>query len=622
MAAISKKDKLIEEAQKFIQRGQLDKAIKVYEQILALEPAAVNLRQKLAEILIKYGNLDAARKEFETVGKHFSKNGFFLKAVAVYKQLQKLFPSDISFALTLAELNEKLGLVANSLAEYKLVYEYHEKAGNTAESLVILDKMQNVDTQNIPIKIKLAEAYFQHKKINESYLTFKKIAMLLLERLDNGTLTKINARVQQIFPDKPNFMLEVLTEQVELGNAAAVITNIQNLLRSNPNNELIWKLTVRAYQQLNQPQRVKIAYQHYLKYFPTEPTAMLGLISAVTIEQNFNEAIKLLDQYEDSILSAGLLEELRQIYHSLEKLKPINSRIMKGLIKVETNSGDISLVDTLKSKLESIELVDNVSGNKIVDIKSQPKDLEPLSALSDSLPISNLTAFKDTPFELSEVKAFDDRSSETVLESTPTSCLPEVAGVFQPLDEEIEIDIDIDSPFDSLDDVNDDVSTENNWLDSVSDLFETISTAPGSVKFSSDMDSSDAQSHFDLGQAFKEMGLFDEAINEFRKASQDSDKRVKCLIMQCVCLRDRGEVEKAISMLQALLKPGLSIEESCAVKYELATALELIGKGDEAHLLLSEINSANPHFRDISSRIDAANVSETLCFSDDDLKDF
>ena len=53
MAVISKKDKLIGEAQKFALRGQFDKAAKAYEQILALEPAAINQRQKLAELLIK-----------------------------------------------------------------------------------------------------------------------------------------------------------------------------------------------------------------------------------------------------------------------------------------------------------------------------------------------------------------------------------------------------------------------------------------------------------------------------------------------------------------------------------------------------------------------------------------
>src|SRR6185369_7886523 len=113
----------------------------------------------------------------------------------------------------------------------------------------------------------------------------------------------------------------------------------------------------------------------------------------------------------------------------------------------------------------------------------------------------------------------------------------------------------------------------------------------------------DAQSHFDLGQAFKEMGLYDEAINEFRQASQDELRRVECLIMQCACLRERGELEKAISMLQALLQPGLSDEEICAVKYELAQGYESAGQKELAKQLFGEINAANPGFKDISSRL-------------------
>ena len=136
------------------------------------------------------------------------------------------------------------------------------------------------------------------------------------------------------------------------------------------------------------------------------------------------------------------------------------------------------------------------------------------------------------------------------------------------------------------------------------------------------MEGSDAQSHFDLGQAFKEMGLFDEAINEFRQASKDQSRRVECLIMQCACLRERGETEKAISMLLALLKPGLSVEEICAVKYELATGYEAAGKKEDASSILNEINAAMPGFRDISSRLRAADISESLDFSDDDFKDF
>ena len=118
------------------------------------------------------------------------------------------------------------------------------------------------------------------------------------------------------------------------------------------------------------------------------------------------------------------------------------------------------------------------------------------------------------------------------------------------------------------------------------------------------------------------MGLYDEAINEFRQASSDISRRIECLIMQCVCLRERGDVEKAIGILTALLKPGLSEDESCAVKYELASGYEAMGNAEGAQLLLNEIFAVNPRFRDIHSRMDKAKRSDSLDFSDDDLLNF
>jgi tetratricopeptide (TPR) repeat protein len=627
MAIVSKKDKLIEEAQKLALRGLFDKAAKVYEQILALEPSAINHRQKRAELLVKCGRNDDARKEFETIGANFAKNGFYLKAIAVFKQLQKLFPADISISVTLAELNEKLGLIANALSEYKLVYEFHEKAGNIPEALVILDRMQNVDPQNLPIKIKLAEAYVQNGKTNEGHAIFAKVAVLLLERGDNATLAKIAARAQQLFPNNPDFLLEVLAGQINQGNAGAAIDSLQGLLRSNPNKKRVWDLVAQAYLQLEQPQRVKIAYQHYLKYFPSEPTAILGLMTSIAAEKNLAGTLELLDEHEATLISGGFLQPLQQIYTSLDKIDPINSRVTEGLIRVATAAGNKIEIASLTSKLKSLHSVSGVSQSALTEPKQTPcfLDEQPLSTFeTNASPF-----FGDSDFD----KAAPDFGADDV-DSTPIAAadtspfdadFSDVITADEEIeDEEIEIDIDVDfdSQLDTLDLEAAPAQTADNWLDSVGDLFDSISTSPRGVKFGNEMDSSDAQSHFDLAQAFREMGLFDEAINEFRQASKDPSKRVECLIMQCACLRERGEVDKAITMLLTLLKPGLSSDNICAVKYELATCYEMAGDRDKANNLLNEIKATNPSFRDINSRLNAANLTDSLDFSDEDLQDF
>lgn len=589
MAARSKKDKLIEDAQKLVSRGQFDKAATVYEQIIALEPAAISHRQKLAELLVKCAQLDDARKEFETVAKHFSNNGFYLKAIAVYKQLQKLFPTDISLSLTLAELNEKHGLVANALAEYKLVYEQYEKSGKISDSLNILDRMQIIDPQNSAIKIKLAEAYAQQGKNSDAYALFSKTAALLIEKNDTAALGKVCARVQQLFSEKTDFLFEVLSELIRQGNAAAATGTLQGLLRSNPANKVVWELIIKAYQLLDQPQRVKMAYQHYLKYFPAEPAAIMGVISSITAEQNLAEALEMLDKYESALISAGFLPQVEQIYHALDAIDPINIKVLEGLIRVATAAGREEETASLTSKLASLQTVSP-------GIQIDPDD----SAFATLIPCE---------------EPLDSDSSE-IMPSTGLS-----------FDEDVEIEIDIEDEGDSVlcqppeaDSGNS--APDANWLDSVISLFGSADAAPRGVKFGIEMENNDARSHFDLGQAFKEMGLFDEALNEFRQASQDLSLRVECLIMQCVCLRERGEFERSTTILQTLLTHRISLEESCAVKYELASGYEAAGMPEVAHALFNEIHVTCPGFRDVSSRLSAVNTLNSLDFSDEDLDFF
>lgn len=627
MAVSPKKNKLLEEAQKFSLRGQFDKAVNAYEQILELEPTAINHRQKLAELLIKCGWNDNARKELETIGSHFSKGGFYLKAIAVYKQLQKLFPADISISLTLAELNEKHGLGANALSEYKLVYEYHVKAGDIPEALAILVRMQTVDPQNIPIKIKLAETYLQQDRTTESLDVFAKITSLLLERDDSDTLTRICTRARQILPGEPDFLLEILTGQLNRQNAATAVKSLQSLLRGNPKNKLLWDLIVQAYQLLEQPQQVKKAFQHYLNFFPSEPAAILGSIACAADEHDLAGALELLDRHEAALISAGYLQQLEQLYHSLDKIDSAGGRIQEGLMRIASAAGNEHEARTLATKLTELQ-------SAFEEEVDEPSTSEPLAAFDEEPVFGGDEA--DDAADVDDLLAIPEAFpayEAPVPESSPT---PTLAPDIEPCDadtasddnrfaeEEIEIDIDIDDndPFKQLGEEPGTESTDDSWLDSVDSLFDAIDTTPRGVKFGNEMDSSDMQSHFDLGQGFKEMGLYDEAINEFRQASHDPLRRVECLIMLCTCLRERGEPDTAITMLQALLKQELGEEDRCAVKYELASAFEAAGNPEEARILLNEINSTTPGFRDISVRLNTASIPESLDFSDEDLKDF
>jgi tetratricopeptide (TPR) repeat protein len=611
----TKIEKLREDAQKLAIKGPVEKAIKAYEQLVSMEPSALNHRQRLADLLIKAGRPDAARSELEVIGKNYSINGFFLKAIAIYTKLQGLFPGDIPIALTLAGLNEKHGLTANALAEYKRVYDYYEKNSETGEALTILEKMQNVDVQNVNIRLKLAEAYFTAGRADESYAVFGKLATLLQERGDTAAFAKLNARIQQLFPKKPEFMLEVISEQVASGNAAAAITGLQSLLRTNPKDKRLWELVIESYKQLDQPQKLKVALQHFLKFFPDDLAAKAGLILCIASERDLKGALALLGSCEPELIAGGFLGELEGVYRILDEIDPINLAVLEGLIRVYEAGHKTEEAASLETKIKSLRNLSGAKGAPPPAPVQQETLTEPdyFAGQASDEPEFGEVSFSDTETEVTAVEtppAVDDSSVPEAMES--------------PNEEfEIELDFDEDTDLEIPLDVTLKGAPVEDWLDAVAKTLDKIATKTGKVKFASTLDGDDAQSHYDLGMAFMEMGLFDESFKEFRQAAADSGRRFECFVFQSVCLRGKGDLANAEKVLRSLLQPGNSLEESCSAKYELALTCEASGNAVEYVKMLAEIDASNRNFRDVRSRLDAANSDkDALDFSDDDLKGF
>ncbi len=113
-----------------------------------------------------------------------------------------------------------------------------------------------------------------------------------------------------------------------------------------------------------------------------------------------------------------------------------------------------------------------------------------------------------------------------------------------------------------------------------------------------------SNSHYELGCAYMEMGLSDEAIKEFRIASSDSSGKTKCITAVAECLADKGEHQNAIEELKDFIS-GLSAdqEEYQEVKYALADIYEKKSEYDTALELYNEIYSHDAGYRDVARKV-------------------
>jgi len=525
----TKKSKLLESAQKNIQKGQYDRAIREYEEIVNLDPADIRHRQKLAELLSRVNRKDEAVKEYTSLAKHYEDSIHYVKAIAVYKQIQKLDPTNPEVSLTLAALNVKQGLIGNAIAEYNAALQIYENNEENRKALKVLESLLALDSRNTAIRLRMADKYFSTGEETKALELFAELARDLKGNGDENGYDRVAERMRSLFPEK----------------AAELLSDREVVPEPEPEVMI-------PVQETPLPAPVPSAA-------PVEPVEVKPVppVPAPVPAPPLVEEIELI---EDIIEIEEMEEEMEAPAPDLHEWE---EEIDLGSLDVHDFGGTTGVEETLQPEVE-IELPE--------------LELEEI--------------------ELDEI--------ELELEEIDLEMEPEVAP--EPLSAAAPFVEPLETPSDTFD-LAGELSLFADELDfAIPQRDNSDATfAAGSAEMfkRNELDREDAESHYSLGLAYKEMGLYEEAINEFEVAANSPGRRIDSLLLQGLCHRDNGDLFAAEKILASLLQePSISEDELLSVKYELATCHEISGEMELARRLFTEIVTIRPGFSDATSRLE------------------
>jgi len=680
------KDKLIESAQKNLKKKQIVKAIKDYAKIVELDPADVRSRQKLAELFVRTNKPAEAFEHYEAVAKYFSSNGFYLKAIAIYKQMQRLDPSQVSIINRLAELNEKQGLVGDAMAEYRSLVDYYARNGMVADEIKTLEKMRDLDQNNLNVRVKLAEVYAASERKDDGFEELESVLDILKNKNDFDKALKLYKMFLPLYPNNKKLQMGLALIFYEKRDFGRGVIILETLLKEKPSDPDLLRLIASGYaDQQNWPKALEI-YQKLLDLDPSDLDICEAIIKGEIGAQQYVHALSQLEEWKDAFLKAERLDRLKEYYELLKDKLGDNRIVLQTLDSIYELSGDGDKlldimsevqIETDDDVVEEETLSDSLLGSAQEDISIDDLDLDPgedaeligLDVVEDENIDLELESLEDV-FGNKEEVAVSGSEAEAVIElndgadfdfdfaadsdddlfgaAEPASVSPASAqhnlradleeaefylqqGLFNEAEKQCR-DIlayapDNEECRQKLADIEKQrnaaapTASATDFADGFGDfdfdsVFPADSVASPEQKkvFRTDVDeqiaADDMESHYNLGIAYREMGLLDDAISEFEKAEKEPSRYVDCQTLKGLSYSDKEDYGNAeIMFQQALDSPYLEEMQRLNLGYELGLLYERAGRANDALISFQDVLSQDSNYRDVRDRVKTLKAS-------------
>jgi len=688
-----KKDKHLAAAQKFLERGQEERALEEFARVVQEDANDTRTWLKMAEIHARRGALEQARDIYLRTAEIYVEQGFPRKAMTVYKSVLKLTPGLPLVRERLADTYRQQGMVADALRELELCADELQRAGKIEETLPALRKIVGLHPDNIASRIRLAETASQVGKVDEAVHELSQLAVQVKAQGRADDFVRVAERLLFHRPNDFPVARELAAAYIQRMNPRLALTKLQGALKAAPRDPRNITLLAEALAQLDPPKAISVwrelaelhdaagrlndrdasvraalaldgtngetrelagrwgvtvsavkprmtppplpagisgarpmpraaeAFPGADRSGPVSGLAGVGIsgisgISAVApmpgssgssgssgLTPGPTEVSRVLAQ-ADVFVKYGLVERavdhLRRVFALDPRHRGARERLASVLSQLGRRSEAAAELAILAAQLTEEDASDAAL------VAERALTLDPSCAAAAKL-LGRKVAAPPAPeavaaalsaelrAELEQVDFFLQQS----LHDEARSVLDELAQRFpgDPLIDEKRVAITrAEQAADAAGDQGAIPRADSN-----------VSPVPhGPVAKLSVSERADPSTHGDLGIAYKQMGLYDAAIAEFKLLQADAPRAVFALTMIGECVEAKGEMGEAVGKYkEALNQPLITLSESLELYYLLGSVFERLGDVREALYFFENLRKRDASFRDVGRRIAA-----------------
>ena len=203
------KSKALENALKFLNQGKVAQAIGEYQQVLRYDPKDQATLMTVGDLFARQSDMPQAVEYFERLAQVYLNDGFNSKAIAIYKKIAKLAPTELAPLERLADLYVQQGVLSEARPLFLQIAEAHLKANRSAKALDVLHRLLEIEPDNPRVQMRLAELYNAMGQKKEASHVYVAYAQRLFDQGEGAEAQKLLHRGLEADPSNPNALLLV-----------------------------------------------------------------------------------------------------------------------------------------------------------------------------------------------------------------------------------------------------------------------------------------------------------------------------------------------------------------------------------------------------------------------------
>jgi len=348
------KQKVLSAAEKFVQQGKLQNAIAEYDKVLKHDANDLTVNNTIGDLYARIGDNTKAIECFKTVGDAYAAQGFTVKGIAMYKKITKLQPS-MDSSLKLAELYTQQGLFNDARAQYLQVAEDFMKNGDLEQAVRLFRKVLEMDPENVPMRVKLAEVYVRLGKKKEAWEIFSAAAESLRARGSLTAAEDILRRMLVLDPGNSYVLLLRGRAAVESDDPKHAIEYLEKVPDLDSHPEGLRDL-LKAYLQVGAlPKAGPIAEK--LLSVHNDPEGLFLMAEGSARLGQYHEALDVYTRHADHLLATDSAKLLSSLHSMISHVRD-DAGALDALMALLNKAGDTTHVNEVTELLAHTSVKD------------------------------------------------------------------------------------------------------------------------------------------------------------------------------------------------------------------------------------------------------------------------